>query len=137
MLLKCALNGQDANWGRILCAIGYSDPQEFTVDPSTVSVSFLDSAGQGEELLLLKNGEPQLPVDETRALELLKREEIDIRVRIGQGEAKATYYTCDLSHVSSVLAFGGLSGADFALQEYVSVNADCWCPPLLLYPIMG
>lgn len=100
MLLKCAINGQDANWGRVLCAVGYSDPNGFAVDPTTVSVSFEDRLG-GQDLLLLKNGEPILPIDEERALKLLKREEIDIKVRMGQGSASATYYTCDLSHVSS------------------------------------
>lgn len=124
MLLKCALNGQDANWGRILCAVGYSDPSEFTVEPSMVSVSFVDQK-DGSELVLLKNGEPVLPVDEQRASALLECEEIQVRVRMGQGSSSATYYTCDLSHVSHCPTVLSRLDAHIQLQEYVSINADC------------
>lgn len=129
MLLKCAINGQDANWGRVLCAVGYSDPSGFTVDPTTVSVSIVDRLG-GQDLLLLENGEPLLPLDEERALELLKREDIDIKVRMGQGSASATYYTCDLSHVRIFLLLHCNLPQNTCLhnaqqQEYVSINADC------------
>ncbi|GAA5895814.1 glutamate N-acetyltransferase [Sporobolomyces salmoneus] len=102
-LVKCALHGEDANWGRILCAVGYSQPP-FTIDPSRVTVSFVPTDGS-PELLLLKNGEPE-NVDEERASTILKAEDLEIRVHLGLGEEKATYWTCDFSH------------------EYISINAD-------------
>ncbi|GAA5949541.1 hypothetical protein JCM21900_000257 [Sporobolomyces salmonicolor] len=102
-LVKCAIHGEDANWGRILCAVGYSQPP-FTIDPSKVSVSFVPTDGT-PELKLLVNGEPE-NVDEARASEILKEEDLEIRVELGLGEEQATYWTCDLSH------------------EYISINAD-------------
>lgn len=102
-LVKCALHGEDANWGRILCAVGYSQPP-FTIDPSLVTVSFVPTDGS-PDLLLLKNGEPE-NVDEKRASQILKDEDLEIRVQLGLGEEKATYWTCDFSH------------------EYISINAD-------------
>ncbi|KAK4047358.1 glutamate N-acetyltransferase [Microbotryomycetes sp. JL221] len=102
-LVKCALHGEDANWGRILCAVGYSQPP-FEIDPSKVSVSFVPTDGS-LELKLLVNGEPE-QVDEARASEILKAEDLAIRVDLGLGQESATYWTCDLSH------------------EYVSINAD-------------
>lgn len=102
-LVKCALHGEDANWGRILCAVGYSQPP-FEIDPTKVSVSFVPTDGSAE-LKLLINGEPE-QVDETRASEILKMEDLAIKVDLGLGEESATYWTCDLSH------------------EYVSINAD-------------
>ncbi|GAA5879674.1 hypothetical protein JCM16303_004127 [Sporobolomyces ruberrimus] len=101
-LVKCALHGEDANWGRILCAVGYSQPP-FTIDPSLVTVSFVPTDGS-PELLLLKNGEPE-NVDEARASKILSAEDLEIRVQLGLGEEKATYWTCDFSH------------------EYISINA--------------
>ena len=89
MLLKTAIHGADANWGRILCAVGYSDPAEFTIDPATVSVSFVDVQNPGKELALLVNGEPVAQVDEVWARQLLEQENIEIRVRMGQGSEQA------------------------------------------------
>ncbi|KAM0746764.1 Arginine biosynthesis bifunctional protein ArgJ beta chain [Meredithblackwellia eburnea MCA 4105] len=102
-LVKTALSGEDANWGRILCAVGYSQP-DFAIDPTKVSVSFIPTDGS-PELKLLINGEPE-KVDEVRASEILKMEDLEIRVELGLGEESATYWTCDLSH------------------EYISINAD-------------
>jgi glutamate N-acetyltransferase/amino-acid N-acetyltransferase len=101
-LVKCALHGEDANWGRILCAVGYSQPS-FAIDPTKVSVSFVPVDGSAE-LKLLVNGEPE-QVDEKRASEILKDEDLEIKVELGLGDESATYWTCDLSH------------------EYISINA--------------
>lgn len=101
-LVKCALHGQDANWGRILCAVGYSQPG-FEIDPTKVSVSFVPQDGT-PALQLLVNGEPE-NVDEARASEILAEEDLEIRVELGLGDESATYWTCDLSH------------------EYISINA--------------
>ena len=94
-LVKTALHGEDANWGRILCSIGYA-PIDFVITPSLVSVSFVPSDGS-PELSLLKNGEPE-KVDEVRAKEILSLEDLEIRVELGAGDQSATYWTCDLSH---------------------------------------
>ncbi|KAF9182188.1 hypothetical protein BGZ51_004873 [Haplosporangium sp. Z 767] len=101
-LVKTALYGQDANWGRILCAVGYSGVKE--IDPKKVSVSFIPM-DKSEPLKLLVNGEPEL-VDEARASEILKMEDLEIRVDLNLGTEKTAYWTCDLSH------------------EYISINAD-------------
>ncbi|GAA5832569.1 hypothetical protein JCM11251_001372 [Rhodosporidiobolus azoricus] len=103
-LVKTALHGEDANWGRILCAVGYSSPLSFSIDPTKVSVSFVPQDGTNE-LKLLVGGEPE-NVDEERAAQILKEEELEVRIELGMGEEEATYWTCDLSH------------------EYISINAD-------------
>ncbi|KAF9116984.1 hypothetical protein BGX27_007038 [Mortierella sp. AM989] len=101
-LVKTALYGQDANWGRILCAVGYSGVNE--IDPKKVSVSFIPT-DNSQPLKLLVNGEPE-QVDEARASEILKMEDLEIRVELNLGTEKTAYWTCDLSH------------------EYISINAD-------------
>lgn len=71
------------------------------IDPTAVSVSFVPSDGSAP-LALLVNGEPET-VDETRASEIVGAEDVGILVDLGgkDGDATATYWTCDLSHVSS------------------------------------
>ncbi|ELU44252.1 arginine biosynthesis-like protein [Rhizoctonia solani AG-1 IA] len=104
-LVKCALYGEDANWGRILCAVGYTSlPSGTAIDPTRVSVSFVPDEGSPDRspLQLLTNGEPE-PANEERASEILKREDLEIRVQLGLGKESANYYTCDFSHVSFVL----------------------------------
>ena len=104
-LVKTALYGKDANWGRIVCAIGNAKNVEHgTVVPGRTSVSFLPMAG-GSELKLLVNGKPE-EVDEEQASKLLQEEELEIRVDLGTGEEEASYWFCDFSH------------------EYVTINAD-------------
>lgn len=111
-LVKTALYGKDANWGRILCATGYSlisEPGEQVnevpeVSPEKTNVSFVPTDGSAE-LKLLVNGEPQL-VDEARAAEILEFEDLEILVRLGTGDKEATYWTCDYSH------------------EYITINGD-------------
>lgn len=101
-LVKTALYGKDANWGRILCAIGYSD---VPVNTEKTNVSFIPTDGSAE-LKLLVNGEPQ-QVDEERASEILEFEDLEILVELGTGGgAEASFWTCDLSH------------------EYVTINGD-------------
>lgn len=101
-LVKTALYGQDANWGRILCATGYSG---VPVEPFKTNVSFVPTDGS-PTLALLINGEPE-NVDEARASEILAMEDLEIEVSLGTGGGQeATYWTSDLSH------------------SYVSINAD-------------
>lgn len=100
-LVKTALYGKDANWGRILCATGYSQlsepgmPDTETPDivPETTNVSFIPVDGS-PELKLLVNGEPE-SVDEARAAEILEHEDLEILVRLGTGSHEARYWTCD------------------------------------------
>jgi glutamate N-acetyltransferase/amino-acid N-acetyltransferase len=111
-LVKTALYGKDANWGRILCATGYAQISEPGMPPTEVdeiipektSVSFIPSDGS-PELKLLINGEPET-VDEVRAAEILAHEDLEIVVRLGNGKEEAVYWTCDFSH------------------EYVTINGD-------------
>ncbi|CCH41938.1 hypothetical protein BN7_1477 [Wickerhamomyces ciferrii] len=101
-LVKTALYGKDANWGRILCAIGYSD---VPVNTEKTNVSFIPTDGSAD-LKLLVNGEPQ-QIDETRASEILEFEDLEIHVDLGtNGDGEASFWTCDLSH------------------EYVTINGD-------------
>ncbi|KAI9719015.1 MAG: hypothetical protein M1828_006391 [Chrysothrix sp. TS-e1954] len=105
-LVKTALYGKDANWGRILCAIGYTQGiPEHVVKPEETSVSFV--RGEGEELSLLVDGEPQV-IDETRAAKWLEDEDLEILVKLRRepkGE-EVKFWTCDFSH------------------EYVTINGD-------------
>ncbi|KAF3283883.1 hypothetical protein TWF970_001053 [Orbilia oligospora] len=94
-LVKTALYGRDANWGRILCATGYAGVS--SVEPTKTNVSFIPTDGSAE-LKLLINGEPE-NVDEARASEILEMEDLEIRVSLGTGGGQeAVYYTCDFSH---------------------------------------
>lgn len=102
-LVKTALYGKDANWGRILCATGYAGVD--SVVPEETSVSFVPGDGSGE-LKVLVRGEPE-SVDESRAREILEGEDVEIVVRVSEkGEAEAVFWTCDFSH------------------EYVTINGD-------------
>lgn len=100
-LVKTALYGKDANWGRILCATGYSLISEpgapvnevEEVVPEKTSVSFIPADGSSE-LKLLVNGEPEA-VDEARAAEILEHEDLEILIRLGGGSEDAVYWTCD------------------------------------------
>ncbi|KAI8977004.1 ArgJ family protein [Mycotypha africana] len=101
MLVKSALYGQDANWGRICASLGHSG---LDFDPAKVSVTFVPADGS-ENLKLMVKGEPET-VDEERAAEILKMEDLQIEVDLGLGKSETKFWTCDLSH------------------EYVSINAD-------------
>ena len=111
-LVKTALYGKDANWGRILCAAGYaliSKPGQPINDvpeivPEKTNVSFVPTDGSAE-LKLLVNGEPET-VDEERASEILEMEDLEILVKLGTGNKSTVHWTCDFSH------------------DYVTINGD-------------
>jgi glutamate N-acetyltransferase/amino-acid N-acetyltransferase len=98
-LVKTAFFGEDANWGRILCALGYSGAE---FDPNLVDVDYVSSAGM---IKLLEQGQP-IGFDEEYALEILKEKEIKVIVDCHQGEAEVTGWGCDLSY------------------EYVKINGE-------------
>ncbi len=87
-LVKTAFFGEDANWGRIIAAVGYSGAE---VDPDRVGILFedipvvRDGIGTGKEL-------------EERASEVLKRDEFTVTVDLHLGDGEASYYTSDLTY---------------------------------------
>ena len=98
-LLKAAMFGADANWGRVLCAIGYSGAE---VDVNKVDVSFESKAGRIDVCV---NG-AGIPFSEELAKKVLLEKEIDILVGLGDGDASATAWGCDLTY------------------DYVKINGD-------------
>ena len=98
-LLKAAMFGADANWGRVLCAIGYSGAD---VDIHKVDVVFHSAAG---DVTVCENG-AGVPFSEEKAAEILHEKEIDILITLGDGEAAATAWGCDLTY------------------DYVKINGD-------------
>ncbi len=90
-LTKAAFFGEDANWGRIICALGYSGVK---FDPSLVSIAIETSTGK---LQLMKSGEPVV-FDEAVAKTVLAAKKIVIRVQMQQGTSQATAWGCDLSY---------------------------------------
>jgi glutamate N-acetyltransferase/amino-acid N-acetyltransferase len=98
-LVKTAMFGADANWGRVLCALGYAGPD---FDPGKVDLAFESPRGYIE---VCKDGAP-LPFSEEKAKKVLEDREIQILVTLGEGEGSATAWGCDLSY------------------EYVKINGD-------------
>ena len=98
-LVKAAFYGEDANWGRIACAAGYSGAQ---FDTAKVNLRLQSAAG---EIELMRDGSG-LVFDEEAAKQILQEREIFIKLDLGSGEYQATSWGCDLSH------------------EYVNINAD-------------
>ena len=98
-LLKAAMFGADANWGRVLCAIGYSGAE---VEVNKVDVSFKSAAG---EIAVCKNG-AGVEFSEEKAKEILLEKEIEILVGLNSGNAEATAWGCDLTY------------------DYVKINGD-------------
>ncbi len=98
-LTKAAMFGADANWGRVLCAIGYSGAQ---VDVDKVDVSFRSRAGQVD---VCRDG-AGIPFSEEEAKKVLLEDEIDILVDLNSGEASAEAWGCDLTY------------------DYVKINGD-------------
>lgn len=89
-LVKTAFFGQDANWGRIIAALGYSG---IKFNPLKVSLKMLNHQ---EKIYLMKDGVP-LKFDEKLALKILKEREILVEVILKEGNAVATAWGCDLS----------------------------------------
>ena len=98
-LVKAAMFGADANWGRVLCAIGYSGA---AVDVNKVDVSFQSAAGTIE---VCKNG-AGVEFDEDQAKKILLEKEIGILVGLNSGTESASAWGCDLTY------------------DYVKINGD-------------
>ena len=98
-LTKAAMFGSDANWGRVLCAIGYSGAK---VDVEKIDVSFKSSKG---EIAVCKNG-AGIDFSEEKAKEILLEDEIDILINLNSGEFCSTAWGCDLTY------------------DYVKINGD-------------
>ena len=98
-LTKAAVFGHDANWGRILCAMGYSGAQ---FDPEKVDLYFESEAGR---IQLIEDG-VALPYSEEEATRILSESAVTAVADIKMGEASATAWGCDLSY------------------DYVKINAD-------------
>ena len=98
-LTKAAMFGADANWGRVLCAIGYSGAE---VDIQKIDVSFQSKKGR---ILVCQNG-AGVPFSEEIAKEILLEEEIEILVALNAGEFTSTAWGCDLTY------------------DYVKINGD-------------
>ena len=94
-LVKTAIYGNDANWGRIACAAGYSGAK---FDPNKVNIFIGD-------VQVAQNG-MGLEFDEAKATEILKQKKVNILVKFNIGDAQATAWGCDLTY------------------DYVSINAD-------------
>lgn len=98
-LTKAAIYGHDANWGRILCAMGYSEAK---FNPDTVDIYFESKAGK---LKIVENG-MATDYSEEKATKILSEEAVTAICDVKMGEYTATAWGCDLTH------------------EYVSINAD-------------
>ena len=98
-LLKAAMFGADANWGRVLCAIGYSGAD---VDVTQVGVAFRSAKGT---ITVCENG-AGVPFSEELAKEILLESEIEILVTVGAGSGSAAAWGCDLTY------------------DYVKINGD-------------
>ena len=90
-LLKAAMFGADANWGRVLCALGYSGEN---LDVNKIDVSFKSDKG---EILVCKNG-AGVDFSEEKAKEILLEKEIQILVDLNDGQYSATAWGCDLTY---------------------------------------
>ena len=98
-LLKAAMFGADANWGRVLCAIGYSGAD---VDVGRIGVSFRSAKG---EIVVCADGSG-VPFSEEKAKQILLEKEIEILVSVGSGPYSASAWGCDLTY------------------DYVKINGD-------------
>ncbi len=98
-LLKAAIFGSDANWGRVLCAIGYAG---VPLDVDKIEVRFSSAAG---EILVCRDGRG-VAFSEEKAKEILLQDEIVIAIDLGDGHYKATAWGCDLTY------------------DYVKINGD-------------
>ena len=98
-LVKTAFFGEDANWGRILAAMGYSGAN---FNPTKVSIKFHNGS---HSIKLMQNGTP-IQFDEELALKILKKNEITVELQLKEGNGEAIAWGCDLSY------------------DYVKINGD-------------
>ncbi len=98
-LVKAAMFGSDANWGRVLCAMGYSGAE---FDPKKVDIRFCSTEGT---VLVCKNG-TGLPFDEDLAKKILLSDEVMILADLKEGGESVTAWGCDLTY------------------DYVKINGD-------------
>ena len=98
-LVKAAMFGADANWGRVLCALGYSG---LPIDPDDIDVSFVSAKGE----IVVCTGGRGVDFSEEKAKEILLENEITIRVCLNSGSFSATAWGCDLTY------------------DYVKINGD-------------
>ena len=98
-LLKAAIFGADANWGRVLCALGYSGAN---IDVTKVDVSFASAKGS---ILVCQNG-ASIDFSEEKAKEILLEDEVEVNIVLSGGDASATAWGCDLTY------------------DYVKINGD-------------
>ncbi|MCF0260168.1 MAG: bifunctional glutamate N-acetyltransferase/amino-acid acetyltransferase ArgJ [Erysipelotrichaceae bacterium] len=98
-LLKAAMFGQDANWGRVICAMGYSGAD---FDPDQVDIAFASQKGEVE---VCRRGRG-LVFDEDLAAEILSCDAVDILISLQEGNGSATCWGCDLTY------------------DYVKINGD-------------
>lgn len=98
-LTKAAIFGADANWGRVLCAMGYSGAE---FDPNKADISFASTAGE----IQVCAGGKGLPFSEEKAKEILSEKEVIIKINVHEGVGEATCWGCDLTY------------------DYVKINGD-------------
>ena len=98
-LTKAAIFGADANWGRVLCAMGYSG-EDF--DPDKVDVHFTSAAG---DIAVCEKGRG-LNFDEDLAKKILTEHDVEINITMGEGEAACTCWGCDITY------------------DYIKINGD-------------
>ena len=87
-LVKTAIAGEDANWGRVVMAVGKAGEP---ADRDRLSIAFGDT-------LVAEHGERAAQYSEADASAYMKRQELELKVGIGLGAGSATVYTCDLTH---------------------------------------
>jgi len=90
-LTKCAFFGEDPNWGRILCAVGYSNAE---FDPNKIDISFFS---EGERIQIAKDG-MGVDFDVEKAKEILLNKEVKVEIDLKDGEHSAIAWGCDLSY---------------------------------------
>ena len=98
-LTKAAIFGADANWGRVLCAMGYSGE---TFDPEKVAVWFASGAG---EIAVCADGRG-IPFDEDLAKRILSEHDVEIRIAMGEGDGSCVCWGCDITY------------------DYIKINGD-------------
>ena len=98
-LTKAAIFGADANWGRVLCAMGYSGAD---FDPEQVDVHFASAAG---DIAVCAQGRG-LDFDETKAKKILTEHDVEINITMGEGGAACTCWGCDITY------------------DYIKINGD-------------